>query len=674
MKWIGQHIYDLVSRFREDVYLEDLSTTTETNVLVVDSDGKVSKSTSVGGDLTEITAGTLIDVTDGTGPNVTVNVDLSEAPAAVMAAGDGIIFTDADDSNAAKQETLQDLLDTIAGTVGTTGLDRSGATLVVSDLHPVGVSGAADQLLTDDGDGTITSESLLTFDGVTLRVLSGAEDSNMMEIDANSLTTGSALVVDVDDALTASATKSLVKIDYDKAGVTAATATSTTTGLDINMADAATNHALGAVVMTGIQVDLDSASADGGISKTGLTLNVGADGVGDANRTTGIEMEVTDGGTDIKMTSSDNTTADFCTIATGASGATTITTTDGGGTAANFEVAADGDITLDAAGSIALECGSGTLTSDAADITVSNASTSKPSLSMYNQADNSSGPNINFVSLRVDSSIQPGEDADVLGQINFSGYNDGTPAFKTFASIDGTIADATTGQEAGKLELKVAEFDSTLTTGLKLDGDTDANGEIDVTIGAGAASVATIAGTLTMGSTAAMTNAGLLSVANQSNITGLGTISSGVWNGTKITDIYTNSSGKRYGSTIKILPSDFMINDDAAVPLSFKDGSNSGVHINDTANEAIAFVTIPEGMKATHVDVYATNNKTLKVWAPDLNASFDFTGTTLGTGACNTQLDITDTNATATNYLAIQVSLTATSNRIWGGIVTIAPQ
>ena len=146
MKWIGQHIYDLVSRFREDVYLEDLSTTTETNVLVVDSDGKVSKSTSVAGDLTEITAGTLIDVTNGTGPNVTVNVDLSEAAAAVMAAGDGIIFTDADDSNAAKQETLQDLLDTIAGTVGTTGLDRSGATLVVSDLHPVGVSGAADQL------------------------------------------------------------------------------------------------------------------------------------------------------------------------------------------------------------------------------------------------------------------------------------------------------------------------------------------------------------------------------------------------------------------------------------------------------------------------------------------------------------------------------------------------
>ena len=51
-----------------------------------------------------------------------------------------------------------------------------------------------------------------------------------------------------------------------------------------------------------------------------------------------------------------------------------------------------------------------------------------------------------------------------------------------------------------------------------------------------------------MGSTAAMTNAGLLSVANQSNITGLGTISSGVWNGTAINQTYlTGQSGTNTG-------------------------------------------------------------------------------------------------------------------------------
>ena len=45
MKWIGQHIWDFISRFRSDVYLEDLSTTTDTSVLVVDSNIKVCKNT-----------------------------------------------------------------------------------------------------------------------------------------------------------------------------------------------------------------------------------------------------------------------------------------------------------------------------------------------------------------------------------------------------------------------------------------------------------------------------------------------------------------------------------------------------------------------------------------------------------------------------------------------------
>ena len=43
MKWIGQHIYDLVARYRSDVYLEGISTSTETDMLVVDSNNKVSK-------------------------------------------------------------------------------------------------------------------------------------------------------------------------------------------------------------------------------------------------------------------------------------------------------------------------------------------------------------------------------------------------------------------------------------------------------------------------------------------------------------------------------------------------------------------------------------------------------------------------------------------------------
>ena len=132
---------------------------------------------------------------------------------------------------------------------------------------------------------------------------------------------------------------------------------------------------------------------------------------------------------------------------------------------------------------------------------------------------------------------------------------------------------------------------------------------------------------------------------------------------------------RHYGSTIKILASDFMINDDASSPLAFKDGSNSGLHVTDTDNEAIAFIAIPEGMKATAVDIYSTHNRTVKVYEVDLNASFDFTATADESGAANTQITVDpNINATATNYLAITISLAATTQRVWGGLVTIAAQ
>ena len=93
MKWIGQHIYDLVARFRNDVYLEDISTGTIASGgnLGLDSNNKIVKQSDTG----------------------------------------------------------------------------------ITDLHGAGVDGANNQLLTDDGDGTVTSESNLTFDGSTLS-LTGA--------------------------------------------------------------------------------------------------------------------------------------------------------------------------------------------------------------------------------------------------------------------------------------------------------------------------------------------------------------------------------------------------------------------------------------------------------------------------------------------------------------------
>jgi hypothetical protein len=48
IRWIGQHIWDFISRFRNDVYLENLQSSNETTVLVVDGDGKITKNTVAG--------------------------------------------------------------------------------------------------------------------------------------------------------------------------------------------------------------------------------------------------------------------------------------------------------------------------------------------------------------------------------------------------------------------------------------------------------------------------------------------------------------------------------------------------------------------------------------------------------------------------------------------------
>ena len=87
--------------------------------------------------------------------------------------------------------------------------------------------------------------------------------------------------------------------------------------------------------------------------------------------------------------------------------------------------------------------------------------------------------------------------------------------------------------------------------------------------------------------------------------------------------------------------------------------------------ELYAFVSIPEGMKATHVDIYDKDDLAIEVFEVQINAT---TMTSKGSGNCNTTLDITDVNATATNFLAILITTTATTNKIFGGKVTIAAQ
>tara|TARA_R110000744_G_scaffold358950_1_gene466143 strand:- start:475 stop:3831 length:3357 start_codon:yes stop_codon:yes gene_type:complete len=655
MKWIGQHIYDQISRFRNEVYLEDISASTETDMLVVDSTGKVSKRA--------------IDA---------ITVDVSD------------FMTNGVD-NRVLTATGTDAINAEAN------LTFDGSTLTLA------------------GDQTITNTVI---DQIALDINASNTTGNIIDINAQALTTGkaiyidcnsldslgSALYIDVDDAQTTNSSKILHWIDYDKSSNTPGGIVNSLTGSAVYLNDNATsNHGSSSHVLTGHDSQIGVLNSNGTQVLTGHSSTI-------TNGTVfpipgGIRSYfsgITDGyGVDFQSISSANT-ADYFTIDTTTNGATTLTTVDADAALAHFEIAADGNITLDAAGDIALEAGSGVFSCDAAGVNFTGASADRPSVNLANNANDATGPNLFFRNMRdgsgledndvlgtisfagedaggatqnsygsitgsvieadhgdeagqiaitvandgterngitmtadkgtatevdvtiangaasvttiagylqvagghiigatdgdigvrsdndiilnvdndndssnqfikfadngtnyytfnvakciteitgsnpaftlvstsddshanhftfqkqrIDSTTQIGEAGDDLGTIHWKGYNDGTPAIKTFATMLGEIADPVTGAEAGNLTLQVASYDGVLTNGLQLLGDTNADGEVDVTIASGAASTTTVAGTLTMGSTAAMTNAGLLSVAGQTNITSLGTL------------------------------------------------------------------------------------------------------------------------------------------------------
>ena len=277
----------------------------------------------------------------------------------------------------------------------------------------------------------------------------------------------------------------------------------------------------------------------------------------------------------------------------------------------------------------------------------------------------------------LEASVNPAADVDkflVQGA-------DGKVGFRTGAEV---LSDIGASTASGDITSVVAG-DSI--SGGGTSGDVTLNVDTASTSARGAVELATTAETTTGTDTGrAVTPDGLKDgYRGSTNVTILGTVGTGVWNGTAIATAYIADRAVTFAkaigvtpnvfeSTIKILPSDFMANDDPGVTktLQFVDEDASGIKPGDNNTELLAFVSIPEGKSATHAEVFADANLAFKVYELNINASVaDISAAEKGSGTCNTQLDITNVESTETNYLLIQVVTVSKADRVWGARITI---
>ena len=366
MRWIGQHIWDFISRFRSDVYLEDLTESAQDHVVGVAADGKLYKQDVAVGDITGVSI-----TTDSGGGSKAEDTSGSADFSILGATGVGVTNSGTTiTATAVPGEIDHDSLSNfVAAEHYRWDTDIASTATIhtenITDLHGAGVDGTDNGVLTDAGNGKITSESFATLSS--------------------------------------------------------------------------------------------------SVSTTRLTLFSPAN------------------------------TSDLLTIDTATNGATTLTTTDADAQLANFEIAADGDITLDAAGDVVLECGGSNLTCDAGTIAFSSSGANRPDLGLTNNADDATGPSISLKNNRDGNGL---EDNDVLGSVKFVG-EDVSGNYEQYGSIIASVVEADHGDEAGQIAISVAN-DGTERNGITMTADKGTAQEVDVTIANGTSSTTTIAGHLTV--------------------------------------------------------------------------------------------------------------------------------------------------------------------------------
>ena len=114
--------------------------------------------------------------------------------------------------------------------------------------------------------------SNLDVDQIALDIDANNTTANIIDLSTSTLTTGSALFMDVNNSATTAAIGNIINIDFDKSGVISS-GLATMSAINVNMNDAATNGVSGSSTMTGANITLANSNNQGTISQNGLIIS-----------------------------------------------------------------------------------------------------------------------------------------------------------------------------------------------------------------------------------------------------------------------------------------------------------------------------------------------------------------------------------------------------------------
>jgi len=198
IKWIGQHIVSLIARFRDDVYLENLTESTQDHVVGIDDDGKLYKQDRGTTDSFTVEDGDTTDVVISNGKHWKfvegggININWTDTSTGSSTDEYDLTFTLsktlsdllADESHVIRGTGLNDVLiqstqslkfqvdydeSSTAGTHTFDFINGAGTTVATIDESGVptfsigGKGSAASSVIVDGGSGSLTSRTLSEF-------------------------------------------------------------------------------------------------------------------------------------------------------------------------------------------------------------------------------------------------------------------------------------------------------------------------------------------------------------------------------------------------------------------------------------------------------------------------------------------------------------------------------